>query len=76
MHDTERNLGAVIRARRLARGMTLVEVGHLARLDYSTLSKVERGLARIPVPTYDRIAIALGWTPARLFGAATGRRAA
>lgn len=74
--DTERNLGAVIRARRLTMKLPLVRVSRDTGIDISDLSKIERGLARTSVSRYDRIAKALNWTPAQMWGAATGRRAA
>jgi len=74
--DTERNLGAVIRARRLTMKMSLVQVSRATGVDISDLSKIERGLSRTSVARYDRIAKALSWTPAQMWGAATGRRAA
>lgn len=74
--DTERALGAAIRARRSALKLSLTGVSRAALMDIGHLSKVERGLARAPIPTYDRIAKALGWTPAEMWAAATGRRKA
>lgn len=74
--DTERALGAAIRARREAMKLSLTGVSRAAMMDIGHLSKVERGLARAPVPTYDRIAKALGWTPAEMWSAATNRRRA
>ena len=74
--DTERNLGAAIRARRLSMRLSLVKVSRATGIDISDLSKLERGLSRTSIPRYDRIAKALKWSPAEMWGAATGRRAA
>jgi transcriptional regulator with XRE-family HTH domain len=68
---TEKGLGDVIRSRRTARKMTLAQLGEAAEIDVSQLSKVERGLCRTSVETYDRIAVALGWTPALFWQHAT-----
>lgn len=69
--NTEKGLGGVIRGRRTARKMTLAQLGQAAEIDVSQLSKIERGLCRTSVETYDRIAAALGWTPSVLWQHAT-----
>jgi transcriptional regulator with XRE-family HTH domain len=74
--DTEKALGAAIRARRRARNMTLAELGRAAGIDVSQLSKIERGRSRTSVDAYDRIAAALEWAPASMWRSATTRHAA
>lgn len=74
--DTEKALGHAIRHRRKSRKMTLTALAVLSEIDVSQLSKVERGICRTNLPTYDLIARALGWTPAEMWRAATSRRAA
>jgi transcriptional regulator with XRE-family HTH domain len=69
--DSEKALGDVIRSRRLAKKMTLEALGDAAGIDVSQLSKIERGLCRTRVDTYGRIALALGWTPAAMWHAAS-----
>jgi transcriptional regulator with XRE-family HTH domain len=71
MDGTEKKAGDTIRARRTARKMTLGELGSAAGIDVSQLSKLERGLCRTSVETYDRIAEALGWSPAEFWRKAT-----
>lgn len=68
---TEKALGDVIRSRRAAKKMTLAQLGAAAQIDVSQLSKIERGLSRTSVDAYDRIAVALGWTPALFWQHAT-----
>ena len=74
--DTEKSLGVAIRSRRVSRKMTLTALGQATGIDVSQLSKVERGICRTSVDAYDRIAEALGWTPAAMWRAASSRRAA
>ncbi len=58
-------LGSVLRAWRTERDLTLQEVSaltaeHGARVDWSQLSKMERGLAEPQLDVYERVARALG----------------
>jgi transcriptional regulator with XRE-family HTH domain len=76
MVDTEKTLGSAIRARRKGRKMTLSQLALLSDIDVSQLSKIERGVCRTSFAGYDKIAKALGWTPALMWRAATSRRAA
>jgi len=65
------DLGARIRERRRARGLTMVELAGLAQLSQPFLSQVERGLARPSMGSLHRIARSLGTTtPALMAGAA------
>lgn len=65
--DTEKAVGALIRARRDARRMTLRELGDAAQIDVSQLSKIERGICRTSFEAYERIAAALGWSASQLW---------
>lgn len=63
-------LGGRIRERRLARGLTMVELAARAELSQPFLSQVERGLARPSMGSLHRIARSLGTTtPALMAGA-------
>ena len=55
-----RNIGTCIRTRRTLLGMTLVQLGRLAEIDVSQLSKVERGESSAAPQTLDRILFELG----------------
>ncbi|HJP88230.1 MAG TPA: XRE family transcriptional regulator [Candidatus Limnocylindrales bacterium] len=68
----EVDLGARIRALRLARGQTLRQLAAEAGVTESFLSQVERGVASPSIATVQRIARALGQSIAELF-AADGR---
>jgi transcriptional regulator with XRE-family HTH domain len=63
----EVDLGARIRALRLARGATLRQVAAQAGVTESFLSQVERGVASPSIATVQRIARALGKSIADLF---------
>jgi transcriptional regulator with XRE-family HTH domain len=64
-------LGARIRERRRARGMTMVQLAGRAGLSQPFLSQVERGLARPSMGSLHRIARSLGTTtPALMAGVA------
>lgn len=54
------NIGKVIRQLRLAKGMTLEELAHLADMDAGNLSRIERGKQRYSPETLEKIATALG----------------
>jgi transcriptional regulator with XRE-family HTH domain len=63
----EVDLGARIRALRLARGETLRQLASQAGVTESFLSQVERGVASPSIATVQRIARALGTSIAELF---------
>ena len=65
----EVDLGARIRALRLARGQTLRRLAEDAGVTESFLSQVERGVAAPSIATVQRIARALGQSIAELFAA-------
>ncbi len=65
----EVDLGARIRALRLASGLTLRRVAADASVTESFLSQVERGVASPSIATVQRIARALGQSIAELFAA-------
>ena len=65
----EINLGARIRALRLARGATLRQLAAQAGVTESFLSQVERGVASPSIASVQRIARALGQSIAELFAA-------
>jgi len=69
---SEVSVGSTIRERRLAAGLTLVELAELAGLSQPFLSQVENGRARPSMESLYRIASALGTTPQALFAAAPG----
>ncbi|MGC5616919.1 helix-turn-helix domain-containing protein [Georgenia sp. Z1491] len=62
-------LGSAIRARRHARGVTLVSLAGATGLSHSFLSQVERGHARPSMRSLFQIAQALGTTQQALMGA-------
>src|SRR4051794_7202703 len=65
----EVDLGARIRALRLARGQTLRQLASSAGVTESFLSQVERGVASPSIASVQRIARALGQSIAELFAA-------
>jgi transcriptional regulator with XRE-family HTH domain len=70
-----RQLGAAIRRRRHARGLTLAQLSAAAGVSISLLSQVERGLQDPSLDTLRNVADALGTAPFRLLeaeGAVTG----
>lgn len=64
------SLGARVRALRLARGFTLVQLAGLAELSHPFLSQLERGLARPSMVSLEKIARALGSSQLELIAAA------
>lgn len=59
--------GAALRTARLAAGLTLAQLGARAHVDYSELSRVERG-KREPWPSFrQRVAEALGLPEPEVF---------
>src|SRR4051812_43794890 len=65
--DVDIDLGARIRALRLARRQTLRDLAGHAGVTESFLSQVERGVASPSIASVQRIARALGQTIAELF---------
>lgn len=65
-------LGAAIRARRLARELTLVDLARESELSQPFLSQIENGRARPSMASLYRIARALDTTPQGLFGGSAG----
>jgi transcriptional regulator with XRE-family HTH domain len=61
------DLGGRVRSLRRQRGLTLKELGRMARLSHPFLSQVERGLARPSMTSIERIAAALGVPVAHLW---------
>lgn len=53
------NLGRQLRAIRLSKGLSMEKLAELADLDYSQISKIERGVNNTTVRTLSRIAKAL-----------------
>ncbi|MFT4084704.1 MAG: helix-turn-helix domain-containing protein [Nocardioides sp.] len=68
------SLGATIRRRRKARGLTLVELAAAADLSHPFLSQLERGLASPSMASLHRIAQALHTTQPALMAEAEGRQ--
>jgi transcriptional regulator with XRE-family HTH domain len=67
MTDTGREVGAAIRRRREARGLSCHQLARLTGIDASMLSKVERGVVETTLERYRAIAGALGVPMASLF---------
>jgi transcriptional regulator with XRE-family HTH domain len=61
-------LGGAIRTRRVARDLTLVDLGGESQLSQPFLSQIENGRARPSMASLYRIAKALDTTPQALFG--------
>lgn len=59
-------VGARVRAARLAAGMSLEELGRLCGAGKATLSRIERGLEQVQLSRLSAIAKALGTSRARL----------
>ena len=57
---TAMDIGKVIRQLRVAKGLTLEELAHLAEMDAGNLSRIERGKQRYSPATLEKIAAALG----------------
>lgn len=67
MHDEALTvLGEAIRRRRLACGMTGIELAALAGMHRNYLASVEQGQRNVSVVNLQRIAVALGMTLAEL----------
>jgi transcriptional regulator with XRE-family HTH domain len=67
MHRVLKHLGRNVRARRLARGMTLAEVCAKARVSLYLLRRIEAGKTDPAMDVVFRLARALGVHPADLF---------
>jgi transcriptional regulator with XRE-family HTH domain len=67
-------LGERIKQRRLARNLTLKQVGDKAKVSATHLSEIERGKTSPTIGALARIARALGDEPARLVAEETGPR--
>lgn len=68
-------IGAVIRAIRQAKGLTLEEVAYAAGTDGGNLSRIERGLQRCVHEVLEGIAAGLGMTVSELYLAAEAMEA-
>lgn len=60
------NLGATVRAIRIEKGLTMVELAELCEVEYTTISKIERGLVNTTVSMIVIIARALQIPPSQL----------
>ncbi|MBL9113363.1 MAG: helix-turn-helix transcriptional regulator [Verrucomicrobiaceae bacterium] len=58
-HPLHRDLGALLRLARLARGMSQAELGRLARLSKSYIGELERGAHSVTLEALLRLAAAL-----------------
>lgn len=65
-------MGAVLRRTRLAQGLTLKEVAARSGLSHAFISLIERGRARPSMPSFSRLASALGSTPVDLLTGVSG----
>lgn len=72
LSDDER-IGGHVRELRRARGLTLVQLAHLAELSQPFLSQLERGQARPSMASLSRIARALGSSELELIAGAASR---
>ena len=73
---TTKELGERIKRRRLARNLTLKQVGEKAKVSATHLSEIERGKTSPTVGALMRIAHALGEAPARLVEEEAGAKLA
>jgi transcriptional regulator with XRE-family HTH domain len=62
-----KNVGAVIRAARVKRKLSLREVARLSRVSAATLSKLEAGAINPTLATMQALTTALGIKPAEWF---------
>jgi ribosome-binding protein aMBF1 (putative translation factor) len=60
-------LGKAVRSARLERGISQEELAHLASIDRSYMSSIERGEQNVAIINISRIASALGIAVAELF---------
>ena len=68
---SDQELGRILRQKRLARGMTQVEVSQASGLEQSLISKLENGRHRPRFDTLRRYSVALGMTVPEVLGTAT-----
>ena len=71
--DGEGNLariGAAVRQRRLACGMSQEALADAASIDRSHMGKIERGERNVTLLNVIKISAALGWKPSELLAAA------
>ncbi|AFU97804.1 helix-turn-helix domain-containing protein [Simiduia agarivorans] len=66
MHDIAVALGQHVRRLRKQRGLSQEQLAHLARLDRSYMSRIERGLVSITIDKLYNLAGALHCAPADL----------
>jgi len=59
-------LGATIRFKRVERGLTIVRLAELCEVEYTTISKIERGLVNTTISMIVIIARALKIPPSQL----------
>lgn len=68
MSDIYERLGRTIRTERARLGQTLEELAGNARMTPSFLGQIERGERKLSLATLEKLALALGLSPAELFG--------
>ena len=73
---TNERLGAVVRARRVARGLTLSALAESSGIDVSQFSRIERGLCGLTPEQIERVAEKLHTSAAALWRSASPRRPA
>jgi transcriptional regulator with XRE-family HTH domain len=73
--SSDERLGAHLRARRKARGLTLTQLAEAAELSHPFLSQLERGLARPSMTSLERLARALGTSRVELIAGSEPPRA-
>lgn len=65
-HEILLDLGTVIRAQRLAMGLSQEALAHQAGIDRSHMGKIERGERNVTLLNIERIALVLGCTASAL----------
>ncbi len=63
----ERYIGAILRQKRLAQGLTIADVAELADLSRGMVSKIENGQVGTSLDSLERLTVALGLTLSQLF---------
>lgn len=63
----EQYIGAVLRQRRVAQGLTIADVAERADLSRGMVSKIENGQVGISLDSLERLTVALGLTLSQLF---------
>lgn len=66
---TIKNFGAAVRQLRKEKGLTLLQLSERCDVDYTTISKIERGLINTTITMVARIAKALEIKPSQLLDA-------